>query len=470
MPMDEIDVAIHLEPMAEAIKELKEKIEFCLLSLNAKVDGIAQLTNERWHCVQQILDVLLERTKPRSNCVFCTVEDNKDQHPTGRCCKYPDAVSRAVQAAALGLCERCLQPKHVEDCGVSCPICTRNHNVLLCPNRGTQAVPMYKRRKICVSIMFCCTRSKKKPGSPYTRREVICKKGLFALMLARVEEFDTLTPLIVTPTSQPAEPTPQLPRPTLPVRRTASDSPPPPRRSSHGKTLIVPLNASRYRTPVIPLLGTPDSRITSFEGGTTKSCATIPEDDENESPSCERIDDLISIDRTTTSASEQKSHRGFCSHSSYNLILPVAPPEFQIPVPSYSPPSVPLSQSRQRQATRAAHHALSPEEPSPCSNSIGSPNSTGSPIDTTGSISDSFYINSDVISSTNGSQVADENGCAESEIQSKYQLHRIEEESEGMDDGNRAVRTVFSQDSLDRERNFVIPRSISEQFELMRQN
>uniref|UniRef100_A0A183FB00 Ras-associating domain-containing protein n=1 Tax=Heligmosomoides polygyrus TaxID=6339 RepID=A0A183FB00_HELPZ len=86
----------------------------------------------------------------------------------------------------------------------------------------------------------------------------------------------------------------------------------------------------RDRVPVAPLLGTPDSRITSFEAGTTKSCATIPEDDEDESPSCERIDDLISIDRTTTSASEHKSHRGFYSHSAYNLILPVPPPEFQV--------------------------------------------------------------------------------------------------------------------------------------------
>lgn len=42
-------------------------------------------------------------------------------------------------------------------------------------------------------------------------------------------------------------------------------------------------------------------------------------------------------------------------------------------------------------------------------------------------------------------------------------VYRIEEESEGLDDVNRAVRTVFSQGSLDRERNFVIPRSISEQ-------
>jgi hypothetical protein len=45
----------------------------------------------------------------------------------------------------------------------------------------------------------------------------------------------------------------------------------------------VPLasNCVRAARPV-PLLGTPDSRITSFEIGTTKSCATIPEDDELE--------------------------------------------------------------------------------------------------------------------------------------------------------------------------------------------
>ncbi|WKX95795.1 hypothetical protein Q1695_012335 [Nippostrongylus brasiliensis] len=331
-------------------------------------------------------------------------------------------------------------------------------------------------------IMFCCSRSKKEPGSPYTRRDVICKKGLFALMLARVDEFDTLTPLIATPTSQLPNPLPQLSRPTLPQAShvTTSDSPPPPRRSHHGKTLIVPLNASRYRVPVTPLLGTPDSRITSFEAGTTKSCATIPEDDEDESPSCERIDDLISIDRTTASASDQKSHRAFySSYSSYNIILPVAPPEFQssssflsaqIPVPTYSPPSLPRNQSRPRQLPRETRTIpSSSDDQSPCTNSIGSPNSTGSPIDTTGSISDTFYINSDVISSANGSgsQVADEHVYAESEVQSKYQLHRIEEESEAPDDANRTGGRC-NQNGLSQERSFLIPRSISEQFELMR--
>ncbi|KAK5978249.1 hypothetical protein GCK32_008722 [Trichostrongylus colubriformis] len=327
-----------------------------------------------------------------------------------------------------------------------------------------------------VPIMFCCSRTKKKPGSPYTRRDVICKKGLFALMLARVDEFDTLTPLIVTPTaSHPSNPIPPLTLPTLP-RINTSDSPPPPRRAHPGKTLIVPLNASRYRAPVAPLLGTPDSRITSFEAGTTKSCATIPEDDENESPTCERIDDLISIDRTTVSASDNKqsSKRGYFMHSSYNVVLPVSPPEFQIPVPQYSPPSLPRNQFRLRQLSRetcrAAEPALaSPDLQSPCTNSIGSPSSTDSPIDTTGSISDSFYINSDVISSANESQVVDEHACTESEAQSKYQLHRIEEESEAIDDAHRGIaRAVYSHGDLDQERNFVIPRSISEQFELMR--
>ena len=54
-------------------------------------------------------------------------------------------------------------------------------------------------------------------------------------------------------------------------------------------------------TPHIPMVvGTPDSRITSLDCGTTKSCATIPEDDElsvvSEDDRTNEID-LVSIDR-----------------------------------------------------------------------------------------------------------------------------------------------------------------------------
>ncbi|VDN21568.1 unnamed protein product [Cylicostephanus goldi] len=197
------------------------------------------------------------------------------------------------------------------------------------------------------------------------------------------------------------------------------------------------------RAPVAPLLGTPDSRITSFEGGTTKSCATIPEDDEEESPSCEKIDDLVSIDRTTTSTSEQKSRQCYNSHSSYNLVLPVSPPEFQIPVPLYSPPSVPSNPSRPSQTSRNGTHG-SPEEPSPSLQSIGS-----------------IHLDSHSVR-------ADLERLEWRWIDDGMALSRIEEESEGYEE--RAMRTVFSQGSLDREQNFVIPRSISEQFELMRRN
>ncbi|KJH43300.1 hypothetical protein DICVIV_10685 [Dictyocaulus viviparus] len=330
--------------------------------------------------------------------------------------------------------------------------------------------------------MLCCSKVRKKSDIPYSRGETICKKGFFSMMLARVDELDTLTPLINnTPTQTSVDSVKtNIKRPICSQvgRFTTSDSPPPPRRLHHGKTLIVPLNASRYRTPITPVLGTPDSRITSFEAGTTKSCATIPEDDEDaESTSCERIDDLISIDRTTVSLSEQKSNRGYYSHSSYNLILPVAPPEFQIPVPLYSPPSVPDYQYYTQQlSTDNRCHLASPEDQLSLTNSIGSymrdyliidrflsPNSIDSPADITGSFSDSFYINSDVISSTNGSQVADENAGIESDVQNKYQLHRIEEESEEIEDGMRCTRTIYSENNLDCERNIIMARSISEQ-------
>ncbi|RCN24206.1 hypothetical protein ANCCAN_30103 [Ancylostoma caninum] len=89
-------------------------------------------------------DTLLKRTEPKSNCAFCTYNDNKDSHPTGRCCRFPDAVSRAVQAASLNLCQKCLQQRH---CGISCTFCGRDHNVLLCPNKSTIAPHPYKRRK-----------------------------------------------------------------------------------------------------------------------------------------------------------------------------------------------------------------------------------------------------------------------------------------------------------------------------------
>uniref|UniRef100_A0A7I4Y0Y8 40S ribosomal protein S12 n=1 Tax=Haemonchus contortus TaxID=6289 RepID=A0A7I4Y0Y8_HAECO len=66
------------------------------------------------------LNQLLERTAPKSSRVFCTVEDNKDNHFTARCSKFPDSVSRTAQASKLHLCVKCLKPEHDLECGMKC--------------------------------------------------------------------------------------------------------------------------------------------------------------------------------------------------------------------------------------------------------------------------------------------------------------------------------------------------------------
>ncbi|XGW29674.1 hypothetical protein V3C99_009041 [Haemonchus contortus] len=146
--MDEVDVAIHIEPLVDAVKDVKDLLNMFTASFNAKIDAIVDLLNRQSEMVNNKLDALLERTRPRSSCVFCTFEENKDNHPTGRCYRFVDPVSRAVQASNLRLCNRCLQARHPEDCGISCSFCNGNHNVLLCPAKASTSSASYKRRKL----------------------------------------------------------------------------------------------------------------------------------------------------------------------------------------------------------------------------------------------------------------------------------------------------------------------------------
>ncbi|KAK6015070.1 hypothetical protein OSTOST_19513 [Ostertagia ostertagi] len=145
--MDEVDVAIHIEPLRDALKELKEQLTMFVMSVDAKMEALVDLVNRHNNVVNQKLDLIMERTKPHSSCVFCSIEDNRDNHPTGRCCRFPDAVSRAIQVTNLRLCNRCLQPKHNEDCGILCTFCGKEHNVLICPGKASLGTSSYKRRK-----------------------------------------------------------------------------------------------------------------------------------------------------------------------------------------------------------------------------------------------------------------------------------------------------------------------------------
>ncbi|RCN45213.1 hypothetical protein ANCCAN_08786 [Ancylostoma caninum] len=142
--MDEVAIAIHIEPLLDAVKELNERFAHMSMLMETKFEAV--------HRMEAKLQAYDRRSTSRSNCAFYAYEDNKDQHVTSRCCRYPDPVSHAIQASTRQLCEKCLQPRHREECGITCQICGRAHNVLLCPSRGGNH--SFKRRK--VGSFECC--------------------------------------------------------------------------------------------------------------------------------------------------------------------------------------------------------------------------------------------------------------------------------------------------------------------------
>ncbi|VDO64496.1 unnamed protein product [Heligmosomoides polygyrus] len=88
------------------------------------------------------LQVILVRTAPCSSYAFCTVEENRGTHLTGRCTRYPDTVARTAQASRRRLRLRCLRDEHSDDCGVRCGNCGLDHNSILVfarrPNKQQQ--------------------------------------------------------------------------------------------------------------------------------------------------------------------------------------------------------------------------------------------------------------------------------------------------------------------------------------------
>uniref|UniRef100_A0AC34GSG6 Uncharacterized protein n=1 Tax=Panagrolaimus sp. ES5 TaxID=591445 RepID=A0AC34GSG6_9BILA len=337
---------------------------------------------------------------------------------------------------------------------------------------------------------------------------IISLRGLLALMFANLDEFESLTPLIVSPSSTTSslKKPPNIPAPPLDPIKSAfkptkeqlikaahaltNDSPPLPRRPHSGKTLIVPLTASnnnnRQIRNVQNLVGTPDSRITSIEAGTTKSCATIPEDEEisiededDDEEEDDRTDiDLVSIDREKA-------------------------PLYEPPAPPWEQPSAPMPQRRANiklitEKTAATRRGYLPGRDSP---GLSSPEASScgleSPADTTGSISDSFIIPSESDDSrtrngdyggrgggavysldtfqertTSAAAAANDISSIETDAQSnkKFQLHRIEEESEHFDDQNGSKIHQHSTVSTQSQGFYSgrIPRSISQQLELMK--
>ncbi|CAD5211314.1 unnamed protein product [Bursaphelenchus okinawaensis] len=348
----------------------------------------------------------------------------------------------------------------------------------------------------CMPLACCCNRKSK--GN---QRRLTTSRS--KQTVNNVRDDDVKTPLF-RETSADALKKLQTPQPDRLSRelllkkhniRTADESPPPPRRSNGGRTLIVPLNGSSYRLnrgQTAPLLGTPDSRVTSFEAGTTKSCATIPEDDElelddeitvyNNIKTHEVTDDLISIDRTYIS---RRDCRSIVNRPHYtSLIDPIPQPMYKFNPPSYTPPEPPrpdtVTSTPARRSNITSHHITTFGQSnlsSPDASSLG----LGSLMETTGSGSYAITMESE-----DRARVYYDKGeknfiseLDESSVDINFRnvvLHRIEEEESNFEDPSSIGRFLGSPSGSGLSNKYHmpligsmhrIPRSISQQLELM---
>uniref|UniRef100_A0A1I7WXP2 DUF1758 domain-containing protein n=1 Tax=Heterorhabditis bacteriophora TaxID=37862 RepID=A0A1I7WXP2_HETBA len=96
--------------------------------------------------IQQALNILLERSKPVSNCAFCEMGTNDDKHHTNQYKIFPDPISRAIQATKMGLCEKCLKTHNGDSqCLTICIKCKGPHNIALC-NKKPPGIPFSNKR------------------------------------------------------------------------------------------------------------------------------------------------------------------------------------------------------------------------------------------------------------------------------------------------------------------------------------
>ncbi|VDO31475.1 unnamed protein product [Heligmosomoides polygyrus] len=163
--LDELELTdASTSPLVHALRTFDSKVE-SLFNMTATISGrldrlessfdskleslhnMAATTCGRLDRLESALAVLLERSAPRHNCVFCSPEAQTDGHSSTRCTNYRDAIARAVQASKLGLCCRCLKAEHEGDCGVTCQNCRLPHNLLLCPTRNAAPNHQAKKRK-----------------------------------------------------------------------------------------------------------------------------------------------------------------------------------------------------------------------------------------------------------------------------------------------------------------------------------
>ncbi|KAK5972448.1 hypothetical protein GCK32_013836 [Trichostrongylus colubriformis] len=132
-------IRLKFDEFASAITARIEQFEATIVKLSSIHQSLEELSS-----FKPALEKLAERTTPRSACIFCTLEENEDSHPSGRCPRFPNTYARTFQVSKMGLCGQCLKPAHDAVCKVMCGVCRQPHNALLCPSKANAFI---KKRK-----------------------------------------------------------------------------------------------------------------------------------------------------------------------------------------------------------------------------------------------------------------------------------------------------------------------------------
>ncbi|VDP09922.1 unnamed protein product [Heligmosomoides polygyrus] len=123
-------ICLKLVDFISVIVNRLDKIDKSLKRLSSIPDALQELS-----MVKPAIFALIERTRPKQACIFCTLEDSLDSHTSGRCPQFSGTYARMLQVSKMGLCRQRLMPAYEEECMVRCSVCRQPHNTLLCQER-----------------------------------------------------------------------------------------------------------------------------------------------------------------------------------------------------------------------------------------------------------------------------------------------------------------------------------------------
>ncbi|VDP05042.1 unnamed protein product [Heligmosomoides polygyrus] len=118
-------ICLKLVDFVSVIVTRLHMIDKSLKRLSSMPDALQELSTPK-----PAISALIKRTRQKSACIFCTLEDNLDSHPSGLCPRFSETYARTFQVSKMGLCGLCLKPAHEEEC-LRGSVCRQPYKALL---------------------------------------------------------------------------------------------------------------------------------------------------------------------------------------------------------------------------------------------------------------------------------------------------------------------------------------------------